>query len=149
MKKIAHHKWVRNMGMPEEEACRLEFLKMRNQVKYKMRKARRDYEKEIASKSKEKPKQFWHYARKMLKTRCNISPLRKDPNDRDTLCFDDAEKANILQQQFLSVFTSLLMNFTKGGRHKKIWENLGKIQLDFSNAVFMESHVQTSRKNFS
>ena len=40
-----------------------------------------------------------------MKTKCGIAPLLLDPEDKDSLKFDDKEKANILQDQFFSVFT--------------------------------------------
>ena len=43
--------------------------------------------------------------RRKLKTKSGISPLLKDLKDPDSLKFDDVDKANILQDQFSSVFT--------------------------------------------
>ena len=68
-----------------------------------LRKAKRKYEKGIALQSKSNPKCFWEYTRSKMKTKCGIAPLL-DPKDKDTLKFDDQEKANILQDQFSSVF---------------------------------------------
>ena len=104
-KKIAHRKWIRYMGLPEEEEHRKEFVKLRNKVKIELRKARRQHEASVAADAKTTPNRFWSHARKMLKTRCGISPLLKDPDDKSSLKYDDTEKAEILQRQFLSVFT--------------------------------------------
>ena len=40
-----------------------------------------------------------------LKTKVGVAPLLANINDKNSLVFDDKEKANILQQQFCSVFT--------------------------------------------
>ena len=104
-KKIAHRKWIRNLGMPKEDAHRKEFVQLRNKVKNSMRKARREHEAEIASQAKEKPNRFWNHARKMLKTKSGVAPLRSDPDDASSLCYEAKEKSTILQRQFLSVFT--------------------------------------------
>ena len=42
----------------------------------------------------------------MLKTKSGISPLLDNENDKGSTKFDDKEKADILQKQFSSVFTS-------------------------------------------
>ena len=97
LKKVAHRKWIRNIGFQEEEKMRLEYVRLRNKVKYELRKARRSYEADIASSAKEKPQKFWSHARKMLKTRCGVSPLLSDPKDAASLCFEDREKACVLQ----------------------------------------------------
>ena len=55
--------------------------------------------------SKKNPKLFWRYVRSKLRTKSGVSPLLKDKNNPNSLQFDDTEKANILQDQFCSVFT--------------------------------------------
>ena len=40
-----------------------------------------------------------------MKTKSGISPLLLDPNDKTSLRFTDEDKANILQDQFCSVYT--------------------------------------------
>ena len=51
------------------------------------------------------PKQFWKYVRSKLRTKSGVSPLLQERNNPNSLRFDDEEKANILQDQFCSVFT--------------------------------------------
>ena len=55
--------------------------------------------------AKEKPKAFWSHARRKLKTKHGIAPLLADVTKKDSLKYDDKEKADILQRQFSSVFT--------------------------------------------
>ena len=40
-----------------------------------------------------------------MKTKVGISPLLSSPNDKNSIKFDDKDKADILQKQFCSVFT--------------------------------------------
>ena len=87
------------------EKKRLEYTRARNRAKTLLRKAKRKFEKGIASQSKINPKLFWAYTRSKMKTKTGIAPLLSNPKDEDSLKFDDEEKANILQDQFSSVFT--------------------------------------------
>ena len=70
-----------------------------------MRKAHREYEQKICENSKTKPKVFWSHVRSKMKSSSTVSPLLASANDKSTLKHEDFEKANILQQQFCSVFT--------------------------------------------
>ena len=101
-KRIAHRKWIRHMGMAEQETCHCEYVKYRNQLKYALRKARRKREAEVAAQAKEKPSMFWSHTRRMLKTKSGMAPLRSDPQDPTSLCFEPKEKANILHYYYIS-----------------------------------------------
>ena len=81
------------------------YNKARAKVKKLIRQERRKFEKGIARKVKTNPKKFWAYTRKKLKTKSGIAPLLENIIDKDSLKYDDKEKANILQKQFISVFT--------------------------------------------
>ena len=74
----------------------------RNQATKAVRFARKRYEKGVADLVKEYPKGFWAYMNCKTKMRSGISDL-KDENG--TLCSSDADKANILNNFFASVFT--------------------------------------------
>ena len=74
-------------------------------MKRLIRKAKRIFEKGIAERSKKNPKELWKFIRNKLRTKSGVSPLLKDINDPNSLKFDDKEKAEILQEQFCSVFT--------------------------------------------
>ena len=63
------------------------------------------FEKGIAMEAKINPKKFWSHARKKLKTKTGIAPLLGNKDDKTSLHFDDKSKADLLQKQFLSVFT--------------------------------------------
>ena len=54
----------RNSGTVEDRTV---YAKVCNQVKWKCRKAKRDYERTVAAKVKTKPKSFYKYARGKLK----------------------------------------------------------------------------------
>ena len=70
-----------------------------------MRKAKRDFENNICKNPKDNPKRFWWYVRHKLKTKSGVAPLLCNAEDRESMKFDDQDKANILQQQFSGVFT--------------------------------------------
>ena len=59
-----------------------------------IRQAKRRFEKEIARSAKSNPKAFWSYVRKQLKTKSGVAPLLENPNDKDSLKFDDIDKAS-------------------------------------------------------
>ena len=104
-KNKAHRKWIRavNGGRSEEEQVR--YRKASRKVKSLLRKEKRQFEKGIAADAKTNPKSFWAHSRRKLKTKVGISPLLSNADCRDSLKFDDLEKANILQTQFSGVFT--------------------------------------------
>ena len=99
-----HRKWILSKNTEEGYLSRFDYTQARNKVRRLLRKAKRNYEQGIASQSKTNPKIFWAHARSKLKTKSVVAPLFADVKDNDSLKFDDKEKANILQQQFSSVF---------------------------------------------
>ena len=105
MKKITHRRWMSSYARTGEGDTYKAYAKARNKVKTLMRKAKRNFERDIAKNSKNKPKAFWSYVRSKLKTKAGVGPLLADVNDKSSTKFTDEEKANILQNQFSSVFT--------------------------------------------
>ena len=99
-----HRRWIRK-NRRGDSSGRDAYNKIRAKVKRLIRQAKRRFEKGIATNAKVNPKAFWAYVRRKLKTKSGISPLLKDLKDPDSLKFDDVDKANILQDQFSSVFT--------------------------------------------
>ena len=81
------------------------YVNSRNQVKRKIKQARRGLEEKICGQAKRSPKKFWKHIRDSMKTKSGIAPLLLDPNDEHSLRFTDDDKADILQDQFCSVFT--------------------------------------------
>ena len=69
-----------------------------------MRQAKRRFEREIAQKSKNNTKAFWSHIRNRLKTKPGVAPLLQNKDDKNSMKFRDEEKANILQNQFSSVY---------------------------------------------
>ena len=98
-----HRRWI-NARADVKEALRLEYVRARNKVKTLVRQAKKKVERDISRDAKKNPKKFWSYVRRKMKTRANISPLLENPEDPDSLKYTDAEKAEILQRQFCSVF---------------------------------------------
>ena len=100
-----HRKWMLSRPAVKDQQEWFEYAKARNKVKSLLRKEKRSFERSIAKEGKLKPKLFWSHARRKLKTKVGVAPLLANINDKNSLVFDDKEKANILQQQFCSVFT--------------------------------------------
>ena len=99
-----HRKWIRCKRRGEQSLCEA-YNKSRRKVKKLIRQSKRAFEKELASGSKKRPKQFWKYVRNKLRTKSGVSPLLQDKKNQNSLRFDDKQKAEILQNQFCSVFT--------------------------------------------
>ena len=104
-KKKSHRRWMSKRHADDSAEARKSYTKASNKVKKLLRKAKKAFEKGIAEEAKTNPKKFWLHARKKLSTKTGIAPLLENPSDPDSLRFDDGAKANILQKQFLSVFT--------------------------------------------
>ena len=85
--------------------ARTDFTRAHNKVRRLLRKAKRDFERYVAENSKDNPKLFWSYSRRKLKAKTGIAPLLEDKEKKESLKFDDEEKANILCNQFSSVFS--------------------------------------------
>lgn len=103
-KNKAHRKWMEATSEKDRCGAHSTYTKARNKAKSIIRKVKRKHEREIANDAKKNPKRFWHYVRKQLKTKEGIAPLLENPLDNDSLKYNDKEKADILQSQFLSVF---------------------------------------------
>ena len=104
LKNKLHRKWMNSRTTECHQVAKEHYFKIRNKVKSAVRNAKRKYEKDIANDAKIRPKRFWHHARSKLKTVGGISPLLENPDNDKSLRYDDREKAEILQRQYLSVF---------------------------------------------
>ena len=100
-----HRKWISSRPVVKDQQEWFEYSKARNKVRTQLRKEKRSFERAIAKEGKLKPKLFWSHARRKMKTKVGVAPLLANVDDKESLVFDDKEKANILQQQFSSVFT--------------------------------------------
>ena len=105
-KEKSHRRWMSaKRGDMNEDMVRKKYTKDRNKVKTLLRKAKRRFERDIAMKAKTEPKAFWGHTRRQLKTKSGVAPLLSDPKDSNSMKFDDVAKANLLLNQFSSVFT--------------------------------------------
>ena len=104
-KHASHRRWMSALRRNNADSAHRDYAKARNKVKRMMRQCKRRFESDIAKKSKSNPKVFWSHVRSRLKTKEGVAPLREDPKNKDSVKFTDKEKANILQNQFASVFT--------------------------------------------
>lgn len=100
-----HRAWMSTKSKESSDKARQDYTKERNKVKSLLRKDKMKFERNIALQAKTNPKAFWAYTRSQLKTKCGVAPLLRNPKDKESMEFNDTEKANILQRQFTSVFT--------------------------------------------
>ena len=78
-----------------------EYIKVRNKVSKDVKKAKYDYESNIACKCKENPKAFWNHVNSERKCRETLTALEQEGK----LVTDDSGKAEVLNNFFSSVFT--------------------------------------------
>ena len=97
--------WIKSVSNLDRARHRIQYNKARNKVKSLVRKAKSMYEKRIANKSKLNPKPFWAYTKRKLKNSSGISPLLESITDPSSLKYQGINKSNILQKQFIIVFT--------------------------------------------
>ena len=81
------------------------YTKAKNKFKAMIHKSKREFEKNISLQSKSNPKILWLHVRSKLKTKTSMAPLLQDEKDETSIKLDNKQKANILQNQFVSVFT--------------------------------------------
>jgi hypothetical protein len=96
--------WTRYMETRSATKYR-EYTKLRNKVKSLTRKARKRQEDKVVSEVKENPKSFWQHVKKTTKSREKIPDLQKAATGNEKTS-SDTEKAEVLSQQFASVFTN-------------------------------------------
>jgi hypothetical protein len=86
---------------------RKEYNRCRNKVQKLVKRARKDFERNLANQSKENPKVVWKYINAKAKTRAEIEELHVSPTDRDSATTkNDNEIAQILADYFKSVYCS-------------------------------------------
>ena len=78
------------------------FTRCRNRLRSLTRRLRNEFERDIAGKVKQDPKQFWKYANSRLKTKARIGDLKDEDGNVAT---ENKEKAEILNRYLSSVFT--------------------------------------------
>ena len=78
------------------------YCKLRNSASKAVRFAKKRYQRGIAESVKESPKTFWSHVKEETKSKSNIGDIKDENGEIRT---DDAEKAEILNDFFASVFT--------------------------------------------
>ena len=107
-KSTLHRRWISSknvLNVSDAENTRQAYTKARNKVKAMIRKSKREFERNIGIQSKSNPKIFWSHVRSKLKTKTGVARLLQDKKDETSTKFDEKEKTNILQKQFVSIFT--------------------------------------------
>jgi len=80
----------------------LEYTKIRNAARAEVRKAVREYEKEIAKSAKYNPKMFYKHVNNKLKNRVAGSVLHNNDGNQIN---DNKQKAELLNEFFSSIYT--------------------------------------------
>ena len=81
------------------------YTKARKKVKARIHKSKGEFERNIGIQLKSNLKIFWSHVCSKLKTKTSVAPCLQGKKDENSTKFDDKEEANILQKQFVSVFT--------------------------------------------
>ena len=105
-KNRAHRLSIEHRHRADAEEYRLQYNKARNKATAHNRRRRKLFEQDIAKDAKVNPKRFWQYCQSKTRARSGISPLLKDPKDKNSIVNQNVEKAEVLQKQFCSVFTN-------------------------------------------
>lgn len=116
-----------------------EYTKERNAAKNEVRRAVRDYQKEIAVKAKKNPKEFYKYVNSKLRTRTGVADLKKSDG---TEIRNDKEKAEEFNGFFVSVFTQEDCNNMPPSVDKKTKKGLDDIE--FSESDIMQMLLKTN-----
>lgn len=98
--------WGRIRKNLADEEERLQYNKLRNQIRRLTRKSKKLIEKNIAQKAKSNPKAFYKYAQSKLKSRSSIPDLIKPGTEKNPVYItQDQDKAEAYLEYFGSVFT--------------------------------------------
>ena len=106
-----HRQWILSKNVlndSDAEDVRRAYTKARIKVKAMIRKSKREFEKSIGIQSKSSRKIFWSHVFSKLKTKTGVTPVLQDEKDERIYKMWPQKKANILQKQFVSVFTKEL-----------------------------------------
>ena len=101
MIKRKHSKHTKYLNTKKAED-KTSYNKMRNEVTSKIRSDRLAFERNISKEIKNNNKVFWRYVNDKRTTKATIPDLQKEDGTKAT---SDAEKAEVLNNQFSSVFT--------------------------------------------
>ena len=102
--KKKYHAWKRYTNTKSHEQY-LYYIKQRNKVTKKLRKAKHEFEKNIAKECKVNPKAFFNYVNSHKRNSTNFIRLKKSLSGEEEFTTDDTETAEELNRYFKSVFT--------------------------------------------
>ena len=106
MAKKKNHKWSRIRKNIADEEEKLQYNRLRNQIRSLTRKSTKILERNITQNVKTNPKGFWKYSQEKLKTRSNIPDLIKPGTEQNPeYATTDQDKSEVLLNYFSSVFT--------------------------------------------
>ena len=120
----------------------LEYVKSRNAAKTEIRKAVREYEKEVAKLAKRNPKPFYKYVNSKLKTRSVSPQLTLKDGSHIT---DPKEKANMFNNYFSSVFTHEDLTHIPAKPKRQVTEVLDDINFTVADVCQLLQKLKVSK----
>ena len=102
------------------------YMRCKNNLRALTRSLRKDFENDLARNAKEKPKLFWKYANSRLKTRSQITSLKKPDT---SYAATEKGKADTLNDYFASVFTEEDLSDIPSVPHMHCNETIGDIYI--------------------
>ena len=125
---------------------RKEYNKIRNKVKSLTSKARKDYERRLASQAKANQKVIWRYINSKSKTKIGVGDLYSDPNDTNSqLVKTNKGKANILSNFFHSVFTNEPNGDIPNIEGREISNNMSDLSIELNDVRKLLKDLITSK----
>ena len=104
--KRKYSSWIRYLNTKQGEDY-LDYVRKRNESTHAIKQARKDFEAAIAKDCRKNPKGVWNYMKSTQKVKTKIPNLKKSDGSYTT---SDEEIAEVLNQQYFSVFTKENLN---------------------------------------
>ena len=101
--------WLRFLNTKQGETYQ-EYITKKNESSHETRRARRNFEKNLAKDCRRNPKAAWRYMKSSNKVSNGIPNLKKPDGSMTTT---DAETADVLNQQYYSVFTKEILQISQ------------------------------------
>ena len=120
--------WKAYLGVRSGERWHT-YTKARNKLRQLTRQQKAEFETKVADESKTNPKAFWSYVKSRTTPKERIADII---NKNGEFCSSDTEKANILNQQFASVFTQepVLQDLPETTQHPDLLQAMQYLQID-------------------
>ena len=119
-----------------------EYKRVRNGTNDYVKTSKRNYERSISQKVKNEPKQFWRYVKSKTKSVSGVSNLK---NEDGVFAKSEAEKAELLNNFFSSVFTKENLETLPEGTDKEVLSDLEDIVISESEVLKLLKELDASK----